>query len=776
MRTPAGKSVRELSTTLGKSTKDLLEILKSKGIYKTSENEAMSPEEIAILLGRPSPAGGKQITAKKLTIKSTGGIKKDVGVQIKRKKPIFTASQKKHKIEELRALQEKKNRPKKEPASKPVKEKKEVKKEVSTPAPIPTPTPTPTPAPTPASTSTPMPQKLTISKEISTRRAKKRLTQKKSLDKSAIKTQAFHKPVAQAVKTVILGESISVSDLSNELAIKSSDLLASMKVLGFASTDDQMLDQDTALLLIEELGHKAQLLARVEYYKKLDLAWKNENPKTALPPVVSVMGHVDHGKTTLLDSIRQANMAEGEAGGITQHIGAYQVQATKGPITFLDTPGHKAFSAMRSLGSQITNVIVLVVAADDGVNQQTEEVIALAKDNKVPLVVAINKIDKPESDPERISQELMRRDVMPDSFGGDTQFIQISAKNGKNIDKLLEAILLQSELLELQAPDRGPAKGVVVESNIVKAIGVSVTVVITAGNLKVGDCVTCGPAYGKVRIIKNSDGKNIKSAELGMPVQIFGFNHLPTPGSQMVVIEKDSIARDLAAFFVQEKDSSLKLRQDSIDEDEDPFAQLENIPDKVYNLIIKTDVQGSRMAIAQIIDSIEEAKDRIKIVVNKTGPIIESDIKLAKATNAQIIAFNVRAETNAKSLAIKSAIQISHYSIIYQIEDDIIKLLAEDTKLEDKDQVMGIAEVREVFDSTKFGQVAGCVIKDGTVKRSNRIRVLRDNVVVFEGELESLRRFKEDVKEVKTGIECGIAVKKYNDVKAGDTIEVFEKV
>ena len=618
-------------------------------------------------------------------------------------------------------------------------------------------------------------KELTVSAEVTHKRNKRKLAQKTSIDKSTITSQAFSKPLTSKKKKVAIGESTTVSALANELAMKLSDLREVMDKLGLPNDGDSSLDQETAFLLVEELGHVAKALPKVKYFKNLDQAWVNDNELQLRPPVVSVMGHVDHGKTTLLDYLRSTKVADREAGGITQHIGAYQVDARKKKITFLDTPGHKAFSSIRSLSSKITDIIVLIVAADDGVNQQTKEVISLAKDFNVPMVVAINKIDKQESNPEKTIQELMRFDVLPDSYGGETQVVQISAKSGKNIDQLLDAILLQAEILEIKAPTTGLAKAIVIESNMVKSVGISATVIIQAGLLKVGDYVTCGPSFGRIRIIRSSNGESIKQAQLGMPVQLFGLGEILTPGNILAALKKESEARELAEMFAQEKDTEKNsIDSDDQGDDEDPFAAMENQPKITHNLIIKTDVQGTCAAIAEIIDAMETSE--LHIVLNKSGPITESDIKLAIATHSQIIAFNVRPEHMAKSLSAQKGVKINYYSVIYHIEEDLEKLLKDQSQIVDKDKVIGIAEVLEVFSSSKYGQAAGCIVKEGLIKRKNPIRVLRENIVIFEGELESLRRFKKDIDSVKSGIECGIAVKKYNDIKPKDMIEVFEKL
>ncbi len=502
----------------------------------------------------------------------------------------------------------------------------------------------------------------------------------------------------------------------------------------------------------------------------------SEGDKEHRAPVVTIMGHVDHGKTTLLDYIRRAKVADGEAGGITQHIGAYSVATDKGRITFLDTPGHAAFTAMRARGAKVTDIVILVVAADDGVMPQTKEAIEHARAAGVPIVVAVNKIDKPDANPDRVRQELVKENVVPDDWGGDTQFVPVSGRTGKGVDQLLDAILLQAEMMDLQAIATGPAHGVVIESRLDKGRGPVATVLVQEGILHKGDIILCGQDFGRVRAMVGDTGQNIEEAGPSTPIEVLGLSGVPNAGSEITVVADERKAREVA-LFRQGKFRDVKLasltKQTSLD---NVFSQLEEGKSRILNLVVKADVQGSVEALSHALTGLSNDEVKVKIITGGVGGITESDVNLAIASNAVIIGFNVRADAKAKALIDEGGVDLHYYSIIYDVIDEVKNSLSGMLAPEYREQIIGTAAVRQVFRSPKFGLIAGCMVVEGVVKRSNPIRVLRDNIVVFEGELESLRRFKDDVNEVRAGFECGIGVKKYDDVREGDQIEVFERV
>ncbi len=583
-------------------------------------------------------------------------------------------------------------------------------------------------------------------------------------------------PIQPQVREVAIPETITVSELAQRMAVKSTEVIKQLMQLGQMVTINQVLDQETAAIVVEEMGHKPKLQSADDLEQALlaeaTKPLTNEKPR---PPVVTVMGHVDHGKTSLLDYIRRTKVAAKEAGGITQHIGAYRVKTDHGTLAFLDTPGHAAFTAMRARGAQATDIVVLVVAADDGVMPQTKEAIEHARAAGVPLVVAINKIDKPEADPDRVKNELAALKVVPEEWGGDTQFVPVSAKTGQGIDELLEAILLQAELLELKAPSKGSARGVVVESRLDRGRGPVADVLVQAGTLKRGDAVLCGEQYGRIRAMFDENGRQIKEAGPSTPVEILGLSGVPNAGDDLIAVRDEKIAKQIADLRA-EKSRSKKLAAQQAAKLEEVFSRMEEGELVDLNIIIKADVQGSLEALRDSLVKLSTDKVRVNVISGGVGGINEGDVNLAMASNAIIVGFNVRADAGARKLAEEKGVEMRYYSVIYDVIDDVKKSIKGMLAPEMREQIVGIAEVRQVFRHPKFGQIAGCMVKEGVVRRNLPIRVLRDNVVIYEGQLESLRRFKEDVAEVKAGMECGIGVKNYNDVREGDQIEVFERV
>ncbi len=583
---------------------------------------------------------------------------------------------------------------------------------------------------------------------------------------------AFKRPTAKIVHEVEVPETISVADLAQRMTVKVGELIKQLMKMGVMANINQPLDQETAQLLVEEMGHKAKLVSEDDIEHALAESLVIEGERHTRAPIVTVMGHVDHGKTSLLDYIRESRVAAGEAGGITQHIGAYRVKTSRGEIAFLDTPGHAAFTAMRARGAQCTDVVILVVAADDGVMPQTEEAILHARAANVPLVVAINKCDKPSADPERVKSELVVKGVIPENYGGDTQFIEVSAHTGQGVEELLEAISLQAEVLELSAVVNAPAKGVVIESRVEKGRGVVATLLVQEGTLKHGDLILAGQSYGRVRAMSDERGQQVKEAGPSTPVEILGLGEAPSAGDDFVVLADERKAREVAEFRA-EKERKDRLARQQASKLENMFAGMDAGQKKVLTVVVKADVRGSLEAIQASLADIGNEEVQVNVVSSGVGGITENDVNLALTTGAIIVGFNVRADAATRRVAETEGVDIRYYSIIYQLLDEVKAALSGMLDPERVETILGIANVREVFNSPKFGQVAGCMVVEGTVHRSKPIRVLRDNVVIFEGELESLRRFKDDVNEVRNGMECGIGVKNY-DVKVGDQIEVFE--
>ncbi|MDO9423495.1 MAG: translation initiation factor IF-2, partial [Methylobacter sp.] len=612
------------------------------------------------------------------------------------------------------------------------------------------------------------------------RDAKRPKKKGKKAERVSVKSDGKHQfemPVEPVVKEVSIPEMIMVSDLAQKMSVKAAMVIKQLMKLGIMATINQSIDQETAAILVEEMGHKAIMQSDDDLEQEMLAEAQEEDNRVALPraPIVTIMGHVDHGKTSLLDYIRKTRVAAGEAGGITQHIGAYQVKTDHGSVTFLDTPGHAAFTAMRARGADVTDVVIVVVAADDGVMPQTREAVEHARAANVPIIVAMNKIDKPAANPEKVMQELSTLNVLAEEWGGDVQFLKISAKTGEGIDELIEALIVQTEILELKAPVEGAASGIVIESRLDKGRGVVATVLIQKGTLESGQMVLCGHEYGRVRAMFNENGKTIKEAGPCAPVEILGLSGTPNAGDEFLVVQNERIAKDLAKHREDRKKLSRHAVQQASKLDE-VFSRMATGEIASVNLVLKTDVQGSLEALRSALIGLSNDEVEVKVVFGGVGGINEGDANLALASGAILMGFNVRADTTARKLIEEKGIDLHYYSIIYEAIDEVKKAISGMLAPEIKEQIVGLAEVRDVFKSPKFGAVAGCMVIDGFVKRNLPIRVLRENVVIYEGQLESLRRFKDDAAEVKMGMECGIGVKNYNDVQPGDQIEVFERI
>src|SRR5271165_2917936 len=577
------------------------------------------------------------------------------------------------------------------------------------------------------------------------------------------------------IREISVPETITVADLAHKMAVKAAEVIKTMMKLGTMVTINQVLDQETAMIIVQEMGHKA-IAAKLDDPDVLLAASTQASTGEVLPrpPVVTVMGHVDHGKTSLLDFIRRTRVASGEAGGITQHIGAYHVRTAKGMVTFLDTPGHAAFTSMRARGAQVTDIVILVVGADDGVRPQTIEAIQHAQAAKVPIVVALNKNDKPEADPERVKQELTKYGVIPEEWGGENIFVPVSARTGQGVDQLLDSILLQAEVLELKAPTAGLAAGYVIESSLEKGRGPVATVLVLRGTLKLGDPLLIGQEFGRVRALFDEAGKPIESAGPSIPVVVLGLSGAPNAGDELLVVESERKAREVA-MHRQSKLRDVKLAQKSANM-QDVFSSMGENKADLVQLLVKADVQGSAEALRDALNALSTGEVAVNIVASGVGGLTESDVTLAAASKARIIAFNVRGDAAARAAIKEHGVDVRYYSIIYEAIDDIKAVLTGMLSPEVKEAIVGLAEVRSVFRSSKFGTVSGCMVIDGYVRRNFPIRVLRDNVVIFEGALESLKRFKDDVNEVRAGTECGIGVKNYSDVQENDQIECYSRV
>ena len=589
-----------------------------------------------------------------------------------------------------------------------------------------------------------------------------------------LSSHKFEKPAAPIIREVKISGPVTVAELASQMAVKSGELIKILMKMGVMATINQVLDEDTAVLVVEEMGHKIEVVADDALEQSvLDDYQELKGERVPRAPVVTVMGHVDHGKTSLLDRIRKSRVAAGEAGGITQHIGAYHVNTDNGMITFIDTPGHAAFTSMRARGAQVTDIVILVVAADDGVMPQTEEAVQHARAAGVPMVVAVNKVDKEEADPDRVKTELASREVIPEDWGGDVQFIPVSAHTGQGIDELLEAVLLQAELLELMAVPEGFARGIVIESRLDRGRGPVATMLVQNGLLKVGDAILAGEQVGKVRALVDENGKQIKQAGPSIPVEILGLSGTPDAGDELIVLENERKAREVAEFRSERTRDAEHKRQHAQKLDQ-MFANMEAGEVSNLNIVLKTDVRGTLEALSAALLKLATDEVRVHIVVQGVGGITESDATLASSAGAIVLGFNVRADAGARQVIERDGIELRYYSVIYDIVDDVKAAMSGLLAPELREEIVGIAEVRDVFNSPKFGQIAGCMVVEGIVYRNKKIRVLRDNVVIYEGELESLRRFKDDVNEVRNGTECGIGVKNYTDVKSGDKIEVFD--
>jgi translation initiation factor IF-2 len=608
-------------------------------------------------------------------------------------------------------------------------------------------------------------------------REEERANIRKGKAKPSTLQQSFNKPLQPVVREVILNQNMTVAELAAKMAVKTAEVIKTLIKCGLMATINQVIDQETAQLVVEELGHRV-ILRQENQLEAAVMGDRDIEDSAALAPrapVVTIMGHVDHGKTSLLDYIRSTKVAAGEAGGITQHIGAYHVETENGMITFLDTPGHAAFTAMRARGAKVTDIVVLVVAADDGVMPQTVEAIQHARAANVPLVVAVNKIDKPGADPEQIQQALAQHGVLSEAWGGDTQFVQVSAKTGAGVETLLTALLLQAEILELTARSHGMASGIVIESFLDRGRGPVASILVQQGMLNKGDIILCGFEYGRVRAMRNELGQTITQAGPSIPVEVLGLSGISAAGDPMMVVRDEKKARELASYR-QSKHRELKLAGQQRVNLENLFTQVGDTAVSEVNIVLKADVQGSVEAICDALLKLSTEEVKVRIVGSGVGALTETDATLSAASRAILIGFNVRADSTARRIIESDGLDLRYYSVIYDIIDEVKQAMSGLLLPEYKQRITGLAEVRDLFNSPKFGAIAGCMVVEGVVRRNNPIRVLRDHVVIYQGELESLRRFKEDVSEVRSGMECGIGVKNYNDVRSGDMIEVYETV
>jgi translation initiation factor IF-2 len=805
----ANTTIEGFAQQIGVPPEKLLRQLIAAGIPGKNPGDELNDEEKLTLLSylrgsaaeADSTAGRKKITLKRkstsqVTQSSRTGPSRTVQVEVRKKRTfvkraaVTETTAPEEEVEQLEEVLEV------APAPTPV----EVAPVAAVPEAAPAPAPVEARAPAPAPAATEAPKKGPPPKEKHDKHAKKDrhgkgergelhlADGKKMRRKSRPQHQsrgvvtsmsgqhAFERPTAPIVHDVMLPETITVAELAQKMTVKAAELIKVLMKLGMMVTINQVLDRDTATIVVEEMGHVAKAAPLTDPEALLaSPGMEAVGEPEPRPPVVTIMGHVDHGKTSLLDYIRKAKVAAGEAGGITQHIGAYHVEIPKGVITFLDTPGHEAFTAMRARGAKATDIVILVVAADDGVMPQTVEAIHHARTAKVPLVIAVNKIDKPEAQPDRVRQELTKHEVVAEEWGGNEIFVNVSAKTGEGIDKLLEAVLLTAEVLELKAPKTGPAAGLVVEARLDKGRGPVATVLVQRGHLKKGDIILAGREFGRVRAMFDEKGKPVKDAGPSIPVEIQGLGGVPSAGDEVVIVESERKAREIALYRQGKfKDTQLAAKGAKL---ANAFENLQESADaKTLNLIIKADVQGSTEALSASLEKLSTSEVKVKVIHGMVGGITESDVNLATASNAVIMGFNVRADASARRLIETHGVDVHYYSIIYEAVNDVKNAMTGMLKPQVKEQFLGYAEVRQVFKAPKIGTVAGCFVTEGVVKRNRPIRVLRENVVVFEGELESLKRFKDDAGEVKAGLECGISVKNYSDVQVGDQIEVYEKV
>ena len=823
-------TVKELAQVVGTPVERLLQQMREAGLSQTTPEQAVSDDEKQTLLTFLKSAHGdsgsepRKITLKRKTVstlKVAGS--KTVNVEVRKKRtyvkrePADLEAERQRELEELRAAEEARQKAAEAEAQRAAEEAAKKAAEQSAKAAEPVAAEEPAPAPVAAEPAAPIapvvepvpsPAEQHKKKEESRRKAREdeeergrkragghgkdkgrhapRINDEDDASRrrggggklKANKKRnqhGFEKPTGPLVREVVIGETITVAELAQKMSVKAAEVIKYMFKNGNMVTINQVLDQDTATILAEDMGHKVKQMKESALEDSLVESMAHEGEEMSRAPVVTVMGHVDHGKTSLLDYIRRAKVASGEAGGITQHIGAYHVETDRGMVTFLDTPGHAAFTAMRARGAKATDIVILVVAADDGVMPQTEEAVAHAKAAGVPVVVAVNKIDKEDADPDRIKNDLAARDVIPEEWGGDTMFVHVSAKVGTGVEELLEAVLLQAEVLELKAQPSAPGRGVVVESRLDKGRGPVATVLVQNGTLRQGDIVLAGVNYGRVRAMLDENGKTIKEAGPSIPVEILGLDGTPDAGDELTVVADEKKAREIA-LFRQGKFREIKLARQQSSKLENMFDNLGQDEKKTLNIVIKADVRGSLEALQGSLSELGNDEVQVKIVSGGVGGITETDANLALASNAVVFGFNVRADAAARKIIETEGLDLRYYSVIYEIIDDVKKALSGMLGSDVREQILGVAEVRDVFRSPKFGAVAGCMVIEGTVHRNRPIRVLREDVVIYEGELESLRRFKDDVGEVRNGMECGIGVKNYNDVRTGDRIEVFERV
>lgn len=819
----ADVTVENLATTVGTTTDKLLLQLKAAGISAQDENTLINDQQKQVLLDylKSAHAGSDEQASKKITLKrkSVSELKvsrKTVRVEVRKKRTYLKPSEiEKQKQEEEIRLREEEERKKLEAEEKAKakaeaeaikaaeKTSKEIDAEETAPVDSKVVHPDKKAKVVPLAEAEVEIEKAlalervddegeSLSKKAKKKADKKRARQGKTIERKELNVsgvkkkfksfgrkavtsleQSFERPTAPMVREVPISETITVANLAQKMSVKGSDVIKAMMKMGAMVTINQVIDQDTAVIVVEEMGHKPKLIKENALEAALiETSFSNAAP-IKRPPVVTIMGHVDHGKTSLLDYIRSTKVTSTEAGGITQHIGAYHVETQRGMITFLDTPGHEAFTAMRARGAQCTDIVILVVAADDGVKPQTVEAIQHAKAANVPIIVAINKIDKPGVDLERVKQELTQHGVIPEDWGGDVVFQPISAKTGENVDDLLEMILLQADVLELTAIPDGPASGIVIESRLDKGRGPAATVLVQHGQLRKGDILLAGSEYGRVRTMIGDNGKETLVAGPSMPVEVLGLSGTPSAGDEAIVVPNEKKAREVA-LFRQGKYRAVKLARQQAAKLENIFERMGESEVLELNIVIKCDVQGSLEAICDALHKLSTNEVKVTIVASGVGGITGSDINLAIASNAVVIGFNVRADAIARQLVEGEGVDLRYYSVIYDLIDEIKAALSGMLSPEQQEKIVGLAQVRSVFRSSKIGAIAGCMVIEGALKRNLPIRVLRENVVIYTGHLESLRRFKDDVNEVKKGIECGVGVKDYNDVKEGDQIEAFE--
>ena len=812
----AESTVKEFAESVGRPVERLLEQMSEAGLPHKKADQPVSEQDKQTLLNHLKEShGGKAAEPGKITLKrrtttklKAGAGKKTVNIEVRKKRTYVKRPEVDQAAEEA---QKKADEEAKLQAEKEAKRQADAKRKADAPKPKApaaneapaAPAPAAAPAEAPAkkfrdenntggankpagkgkkSSAKPEYGERKKEKENAPRRGKKEMRSAKknsrrggNRDNGPKREHAFEKPAAPIVREVAIPEAITVAELADKMAVKAAEVIKVMFKMGAMVTINQVIDQETAQIVVEEMGHKFKLLNDNALEDDVLDNISYDGHEVTRAPVVTVMGHVDHGKTSLLDYIRRAKVASGESGGITQHIGAYHVETGHGMITFLDTPGHAAFTAMRARGAKATDVVILVVAADDGVMPQTEEAIHHAKAAGVPIVVAVNKIDKEQADPDRVKTELAAKDVIPEDWGGDVQFIHVSAKSGEGIDALLDAVLLQSEILELKAVPEAPGKGVVVEARLDKGRGPVSTVLIQNGTLRKGDMVLAGLNYGRVRALIDENGKPIDEAGPAIPVEILGLDGTPDAGDEFTVVQDERKAREVA-LFRQGKFRDVKLARQQAAKLENMFENMGKGEVANLNIVLKTDVRGSLEAITAALLDLSTEEVKVNIISSGVGGIAETDANLALASSAILVGFNVRADATARSIVEREEIDLRYYSVIYELIDHVKQAMTGMLAPEYKEEIVGIAEVRDVFRSPKLGAIAGCMVVEGTVFRNKKIRVLRDNVVIYEGELESLRRFKDDVNEVRNGVECGIGVKNYNDVKEGDKIEVFDKV